>query len=96
MVLDALYHVAYDDLRFYQVIVGAQFFGGFFIFGLAKGREHDYADITGLGSVTQDIQHIKARYLRHHGVEHNKVGFVFERGRKRLFAIDHMADVETL
>lgn len=96
MKLDPINHIGYNHLGFDEVIVHAEALGTLLVAFLAEGGEHDNFEIGGFGRVAEDIQHIKAADLGHHGVQQDEVGPVIFGSREGVFAVGDTFYVEGL
>ena len=81
MMLDSVDDVADHDLGFDEVVICPELFGAGFVFGLRECGQHDDANIHGLRRVAQDIEHIEAVDLWHHGVQDDQIGAKLDSGR---------------
>lgn len=81
------HNVFKGNLGFYQVTVGAQGVGAGFVFGLAKGGEHDDLNIFEAVGITQDIEHLKTANAWHHDIRNNEVWLLFFGDDQRVFAV---------
>lgn len=94
MVFDTRNDIADHNLGLHEVVIRTELFGAFFVFGLAKSREHNDAHISRLRRIAEHIEYVKAVYLWHHDIENDEVWAVFEGVCERIFAVIDVTDIK--